>query len=80
MLFSSDIIAVSISARTSAGYYLGAVSGCSLVCWYDLGYVLGLVQAFPVISAVSVIGLQTSAGFLSEFPAVSVVCLPAPAP
>ena len=87
MLFSSLIIAVSVSARTSAGLlsrgcFRVSFSG-GLVCWYDLGVLSRTVSGVPgvffrrsrvAVSAVSVVGLQTSAGLLSDFPAVSEVC------
>lgn len=54
MFISSDIIAVSVSARTSAGIISGLfpcdVLGVVLSAGMISGYVLGLLQAFPVVS------------------------------
>lgn len=87
MFISSDIIAVSVSARTSAGIISGLfpcdVLGGGLVCWYDLRVCSRTASGVPggfcrrsrvAVSAVSVTWLQTSAGFLSDFPAVSEGC------
>ena len=74
-----------VSSGICSGYYLGTVSGCrsrgGLICWYDLGLCSRTASGVPgAVSVVSVTWLQTSAGLLSDFPAVSVVCLPATAP
>lgn len=90
MFISSDIIAVSVSARTSAGLLSrGCFRGCFRAWSVSAGMISVMLSDWfrrsrwfsrndlnpvPVVSAVR---LQTSGGLLSDFPAVSVVCLPA---